>query len=289
MMAVEDGGGPVPAKAAAAGVKLLTFESWVTQLSWHDYALAHPELIPFPLTDRSPCQDPFFDPFADSAHRRPLISGLCRVLKNFQPGDKYIYITRIDPRLAGRYGHSALEGPCYFAVAALRVITVWQSHQLASADFTRRQYVTMPVTTPYPPNLAFAGEPIAAAARGCAIVYDERKRAHLPGNATDTMWRWQYQAYHARERRHHLRAAECRIERVGGRECLQLDPGAAPVITSEWWGGQRMNVMGHRISAESANRICSAIATSQTSAQDLQSSAADNHGGDTKRYSTRGR
>jgi hypothetical protein len=259
MMPGDDSDGPASEKGAA-GAKLLTFESWVTHLAWHDYALAHPELIPFLLTDRSPCQDPFFDPFADSAHRRPLISGLCRALKDFRPGDRFIYITRIDPRLAGRCGVTAAEGPSYFAVAALHVVNVWQSHRLAAADFSPRQYVTMPAPTPYPPNLAFAGEPVAAAASGCAIVYDECRRAHMPDDTTDAMWRWQYQAYRARQRRHHLQAAECRIEQIDGRECLQLNPCAAPVVTPEWWGGQRMNVMGHRISAESANRLCSAIA-----------------------------
>jgi hypothetical protein len=266
-MASEDRDGSAPAKSEAAGAKLLTFESWVTRLAWYDYALAHPELIRFLLTDRSPCQDPFFDPFADPANRRPLISGLCRALKNFRPGDRLIYITRIDPRLAGRYGRTPAEGPSYFAVAALDVVNVWQSHRLAAADFSPRQYVTMPAPAPYPPNLAFAGEPLAAAARNCAVVYDERGRAHLPGDTTDAMWRWQYQAYRARQRRRHLQAAECQIEQIDGRECLQLNPCAAPVVTPEWWGGERMNVMGRRISAESANRIRSAIAHIRTSAE----------------------
>ena len=51
---------------APGGATLLTFESQVTRLAWSD--------------GRSPCQNPFFDPFADSAPRRPLISGLCVVL-----------------------------------------------------------------------------------------------------------------------------------------------------------------------------------------------------------------
>lgn len=207
------------------------------RLAWYDYALAHLGLTPFLLTDRFPCQDPFFDPFADSVYRRPLISGLCRALNDLRPGDRFIYISRIDPRLVGRCERAAADGLSYFAVVALRVVNVWQSHQLAYADFSRRQYVTMPANAPYPPNLAFAREPVAAAARGCAIVDDETRRAHLPDDTTDAMWRWQYHAYRARQNRHHLRAAECRTEQISGRECLQFNPCVAPVATPEWWGG----------------------------------------------------
>jgi hypothetical protein len=80
---------PMATGEVARRTKLLTFESWVTRATWYDYALAYPEMIPFPLIDRSPCQDPFFDPFAAPQDRRPVISGLCRgrAMRNFRVGD----------------------------------------------------------------------------------------------------------------------------------------------------------------------------------------------------------
>jgi hypothetical protein len=72
---------------SAGGAKLLTCRTWVLRAGWYEYALANPDLVPFPLTDRSPCQDPFFDPFAEPEKRRPVISGLCRGIKVFHEGD----------------------------------------------------------------------------------------------------------------------------------------------------------------------------------------------------------
>jgi hypothetical protein len=251
--------------AVAAGrMKLLTFESWVTRATWYNYALAHPEVVPFPLIDRSPCQDPFFDPFATSADRRPMISGLCRgrAMRNFRVGDCFIYITRIDPRIVPYFATRNVTGPCYFAVAALRVVRVWPTHEVAAANFAPRRYVSVPEHTPYPPNLAFADHPEAAAASVCSIVHDvdNRNRAHMPDDATDRMWQRQYLAYRTRQIRSQLRAAECRIETVHGRQCLQLRPARAPIVTPAWWGGAQMNVMGQRIPEETAQRIRAAIA-----------------------------
>jgi hypothetical protein len=39
--------------------KLLTFQSWVTESEWFEYAKSHSTEIPFMLSDRSQCQDPF--------------------------------------------------------------------------------------------------------------------------------------------------------------------------------------------------------------------------------------
>src|SRR5260221_5850171 len=119
------------APASEAGTKLLTFQTWVTDARWYDYTAEHPNLVPFPLIDRSPCQDPFFDPLADPEHRRPVISGLCRgrAMKNLKAGDRFIYITRIAPGVADRLGLAPKTGHLYFAVAALPVSEVWQSHQ----------------------------------------------------------------------------------------------------------------------------------------------------------------
>src|SRR5689334_3199776 len=108
--------------------KLLTFESWVTRAEWYAYARANPERVPYLLVDRSPCHDPFFDHYAPSPQdRRPLISGLCRCLKNFQPGDRFLYVTKIDPKLGREFGIRIGSGrPHYFGVAALVVRRVWK-------------------------------------------------------------------------------------------------------------------------------------------------------------------
>jgi hypothetical protein len=254
-------GGSQAISAAQERTKLLTFESWFTRVAWHEYARRHRDAVPFLLTDRSPCQDPFFDPFAGRRDRQPLISGLCRGrgMKNFRAGDRFIYITRIAPGLADRYGFDRSAGPHYFAVAALRVKCVWQSHCAAAADFTSRQYVPVPEQTPYPPNLAFADSPVAAAARECSIVY-KGHRAYTPDDATAEMWQQQYLAYRSRQVKDGLRAAGCRVEEADGRECLQLAPEKAPVLTPQWWGGLQMNVAGRWIPEQSARQIREAIA-----------------------------
>jgi hypothetical protein len=241
--------------------KLLTFQSWVLRPTWYEYALAHPDLVPFQLTDRSPCQDPFFDPFAEPQDRRPVISGLCRGIKNFSVGDRFIYIARIAEGVAKRLELADPHDSNYFAVAALRICRVWDGQQEAAAAFTTRRYVASPSPTPYPPNLAFSRRPEAAAARGCCITFDERKRPRLPDRVDEHMWTRHYREYFLRQRDKGLRAAECEFETVDGRQCLQLMPASAPIITPEWWGADtRMNVQGVAISEQQAGRFCNAIA-----------------------------
>jgi len=242
--------------------KLLTFQSWVLRAGWYDYALAHPDLVPFPLTDRSPCQDPFFDSFAEPQDRRPVISGLCRGIKNFSIGDRFIYIARIADGVAKRLELAEPHGSTYFAVAALRVCRVWNSHQRAAAAFTARQYVPSPSPTPYPPNLAFSRRPEATAARGCCITFDEHKRPHLPDGVDERMWKRHYLEYFVRQRDKRLRVAECEFDTVGGCQCLQLMPASAPVVSPEWWSADKpMNVQGVEISEQQALRFRDAIAT----------------------------
>jgi hypothetical protein len=247
---------------AAGGARLLTCQTWVLRAGWYNYALAHPDLVPFPLTDRSPCQDPFFDPFAEPQDRRPVISGLCRGIKTFHVGDRFIYITRIASGVAKRLelDHPDDHDPSYFGIAALRVKRVWDSHREAAAEFTPRQHVASPTPTPYPPNLAFSRRPEAAAARVCCITFDDCDRPHLPDDADERMWRRHYLGYLSRQSEKRLRAAECEFETVDGRQCLQLLPSQAPVVTSAWWGGATMNVQGVSISEDRAQRFRSAIA-----------------------------
>ncbi|HET6385203.1 MAG TPA: hypothetical protein VFJ58_17565 [Armatimonadota bacterium] len=245
-----------------ARTKLLTFESWVSRPDWFAYAESHPDRVPFLLTDRSPCQDPFFDPFAPSAReRRPLISGLCRCLKGFREGDRFIYITRIHSAVGRKFGLSVKgAGPHYFGVAALVVKKVWPSHADAARSFARRRYVVSPSPTPYPPNLAHERRPIAACARESCIVHDLKGRPYTPLESDGALWRQAYLAYHLRQRENAMRAAECRIELVDGREVLRLEPGSAPVFTPGDWGGLRLNVKGRWIDEETSRTLRMRIA-----------------------------
>lgn len=249
-----------PTASGAGRTKLLTCQTWVLQVGWYQYALAHPNLVPFPLTDRSPCQDPFFDPFAEREERRPVISGLCRGIKRFHVGDSFIYITPIASGVARRLELDDPSGPNYFAVAALRVCAVWDSHQEAAAAFTPRQYLPSPSPTPCPPNLAFSRQPEAAAARGCCITFDKRDKPHLPDDADEQMWRRHYLGYRQRQIDKRLRAAECEFETVAGRQCVQLLPAQAAVVTPDWWDGAKMNVQGVDLSEAQAQLFRNAIA-----------------------------
>ena len=245
--------------------KLLTFQSWVTCRPWYEYAVAHRSAIPFLLTDRSPCQDPFFDPFALPIERRPVISGLCRCLKHFQQGDKYLYITRIDARLMNTFGIERQGGgPHYFLVAALTVIRTFASHEEAATAFSPRQYVAKPERTPYPPNLAHQRPPEGAAARESCIVFDSMKNnaAHTPASSDTGMWERHCREYHARAKRRELGATLCEVEHVDGREAMRLVPGEANVITPAAWGGQRLNVYGISLGEETSRRLREQLAAS---------------------------
>ncbi len=149
---------------------MLTFESWVTKWEWYAYAREHRDFVPHFLIDRSLCEEPFFDAFAPSpAARQPVISGVCRVRKNFEIGEKFIYRTKIDARVAENLHLPPTTR--YLAVAAMMVREVVGSHDAASRFFQPRRYVVAPEITPYPPNLVHALAPIAAVDRRACIVF----------------------------------------------------------------------------------------------------------------------
>src|SRR4051794_24561694 len=112
--------GPGGKRSFAVGnsAKLMTFESWVTREAWYRYARSAPQDVPHLLVDRSPCCDPFFDPFAGKASERvPTISGLCRCWKGFQVGLRVVYVTRLDRRVAEEIGRPiATMNPVYLLV-----------------------------------------------------------------------------------------------------------------------------------------------------------------------------
>jgi hypothetical protein len=247
-------------------VKLITFKSWVSRWEWYEYARSHPDLLPHLLIDRSPCQDPFLDPYAPSgAARRPLISGLCRLRRNFRLGERLVYSTKIHPQVRQSLGipaHSTRSH--YFGAVALTVVNVWDSHGAAANSFVPRRYVVSPNPTPYPPNLAHAREPISATARESCINYDDPLQPRIPTEATDNVWHGQYLAYHVRQREHALRVAECRIYVVDGLEALQLSPDRAPVFVPEDWGGQQIGQNGNWIPATVADELDGRSARGET-------------------------
>ncbi len=244
--------------------KLLTFESWVTRKEWYDYAIKNEKHVPNLLVDRSPCQDPFFDPYAPSlAEQRPLITGLCRRIKNFQIGQRFIYITRIDSLVCDALDIKA-EGsvPYYFGVISLTVKHVWNTHSEAAQDFASRQYAVAPLVTPYPPNLAHNEQPVAAISRESTISYDQYKKPHLPTDTTPELWREQYVGYYYRQRDSRLRAAECQIESVGSYRAFQINAKYAPVFTSANWDNKILNVQGRLIEENDATKLVARIAYS---------------------------
>ncbi len=249
-------------------VKLLTCDTWITRWDWFDYARRHPEQVPFLLVDRSPCTDPFLDPYASSEERRPIISGLCRVLKqSLQQGNSYIYITRVDHRVC-RQLHipTTDEMHTYLGIAALTVASVHESHAKAAATFGSRRYVVAPVPTLYPPNLAHDLHDLrtrVAVPRESCIVSLKRgeKTVHYtPDRSTDAQWWEQVKFYYKRQKDRQLCAAECRLHQVADCDVLQLEHEHASVFTPTDWGGNPMNIYGIDLPATKAEWFYQQIA-----------------------------
>ncbi len=248
---------------------LLTFESWVTKWEWYIYARDQRHWVPYLLVDRSLCEEPFFDAFARSpAERQPVISGICRVRKNFEVGDKFIYRTRVDPRV--RESLRLYPATRYMAVAAMVVTEVSKSHEDASLRFLPRRYVVAPVLTAYPPNLVHASAPATAVDRRSCIVFKAReqgsaitpgeRRPLTPVRSTEEDRRSTYSGYHDRMLKRRLRAALCKMEVVNGCEALVLDPLSAPVLTADEYGRESGNglLLPEELAAPLRGRIAAA-------------------------------
>lgn len=246
----------------------MTFESWVTRNAWYRYARSVPHEVPYLLVDRSPCCDPFFDPFADSAtERAPTISGLCRRWKRFQPGLRVVYITRLNRRVAEAMNRPiATTGAVYLMVAALEIVDIIESHAIAARAFKNRRFVARPSVTPYPPNLAHSKATRAAVARNACIVHDDKKRAHTPLTSTNVMWKNAYARYEERQRKYGLRVALCKIIKSDGRDALCLDAAKAPILRQSDWENagitSNMNVNGLHIPYGYAAKLAKQIAES---------------------------
>jgi len=249
--------------------KVLTFESWVTVSEWFHYAKSHSAEIPYLLSDRSQCQDPFFDLFAsDVRGRQPMITGLCRCFKNFNEGDRYIYVTRLCPEAVRERGRDPKRGPWYLGVASMIVIDVEDSHERAACRFSPRQYVAVPAETPYPPGLAHNQEPIAAVSKDSCIVHAISKTcgsaskevALTPSQSTQEQWRKQYSDYHKRQVEKRLRAAFCRFESMKGREALATIFKDAPLMSRADWEHKTQNVTGRVIKNATGKHLAARIA-----------------------------
>jgi hypothetical protein len=255
--------------------RILTFESWVTRPEWFRYAIAHPDEVPHLLSDRSPCQDPFFDLFAsEPSQRRPTITGLCRCLKNFNVGDRYIYVTKLCSGAERYLGLAPTRRARYLGVASMFVVDIMSSHEEAARLFEPRRYVVSPLRTPYSPGLAHDLMPVAAVARESCIIHapiagDEAvdpiaygaRTPLTPIDSTSSQWLNDYLAYHRRENSNKLRVALCRFDTVAGREAVAMNPKDAVVLTAEDWGGLQLNVMGRRLSNAAVASLCERIAS----------------------------
>lgn len=248
--------------------KVLTFESWVTESDWFRYAKSHSDDIPHLLSDRSQCQDPFFDLFAPSVRdRQPMITGLCRCLTNFKVGERYVYVTRLCHDAVLERGLDPGEA-WYLGVASLIVTKVEPSHEQASNRFSSRRYVATPMQTPYPPGLAHDMKPVAAVARESCIVHAQsttcgsasKDVALTPSQSTPSQWCKQYSDYHKRQKEKRLKAAFCKFESIDGREALVTSFRDAPVMGKADWEGKTQNVNGRVIKDMTGRRLAARIA-----------------------------
>ena len=198
-----------------------------------------------------------------------MITGLCRCLRRFDIGNRYIFVTRLSPLAAQDLNVNIGDGPRYLGVASMFVDGTAPSHQRAADKFLSRRYVAAPSLTPYPPGLAHDPKPVAAVCRqGCIVhtapegnVLSVKKRiALIPERASEKDWQAAYGEYHSRQSEKHLGAAFCRIETIAGREALAMDFRTAPVFSEADWEGCRLNVMGRLVREETASILARRIA-----------------------------
>jgi len=155
-------------------IKVITFESWATTERGFEYACRNPQHVPSLLVDRSPCSDPFFDPYAPDDSRRAVVSGLCR---GFVPheGDEILYITRLSKEASAKRNNAR-----YLAVAHLLAEGRIKNHETALASFEPQHYVSREKLTSRPPNVIGPNhKDVAMPSRSC-IIRPDAKTAILP-------------------------------------------------------------------------------------------------------------
>jgi len=189
-----------------------------------------------------------------------MITGLCRCLRNFKMGDRYVYVTRLCREAARERGLNPKSCLWYLGVASMIVVRVESSHEQAAQRFSRRRYVAVPIETPYPPGLAHSSEPVAAVSRDSCIVHPSKDVALTPSESKLDEWLKQYSDYHRRQADNKLRAAFCKFESIGGREALATRFGDAPVMSKADLENLTPQVMGHHIQDATGERLAARIA-----------------------------
>jgi len=189
-----------------------------------------------------------------------MITGLCRGFKNFNEGDRYVYVTRLCREAVRERGLDPKCGPWYLGVASMIVMSVESSHEQAARRFSRRRYVAVPEMTPYPPGLAHNAKPAAAVSRESCIVHPSRNVSLTPSRSKPEEWLQQYSDYHQRQKDKQLRAAFCKFETIRGREALITKFEDAPVMSSKDWEGKTQNVAGRVIQNTTGEQLAAQIA-----------------------------
>lgn len=207
-------------------IKVITFESWLTTDRAFGYATRNPAHVPFPVADRSPCSDPFFDPFqSEDSARRAVIGGLCR---GFVPtvGQELLYITKLSKQASGARN----QNERYLAVAYLSVEKVCADHMSACIEFEPSRYVSFNRITTRPPNVIGPNHSEVAMPRNSCLIRPDARTMFTPDdpesiesylpNIDDYVRRSEGTGF--RKPRRKLRVAICKVNR------LVLDWRAAP-------------------------------------------------------------
>jgi len=192
-------------------VRLVTFQTWVYRHDWWQYQQANPHLIPVPLIDRSPCQDPFLDHLETAEDARPTISGLCRTWNRFETGDIFIYLARANNRVLRELGFGVAKSLRYFAVAALGVTKVHLSHRDFATTCERRPYMTAPCPTDTPPNIVTSPAMADAVAKNASVLFQDGAPLLGVNDVLGVVYRFNLRQYHRRWQTHRLQVAECRF------------------------------------------------------------------------------
>ena len=202
---------------------VITFESWCTRAEWWAYAEQHADILPRKrrLVDRSPCMDPFFDPFNEGLGG--YISGLCRGIKNFHMGQRLLYLTRPAPDISSL----TRIGGKYFVVAHLQVEKIFESHEAAATCCKPGHYTDETRLTARPPNILASDDAEPCLPRDRCIVYEETsaksQRPLTPTNATYEVYEESLKLYRVRRDLGNLKVARCKIVNS------VVDPDLAPL------------------------------------------------------------
>jgi hypothetical protein len=216
-------------------LKVISFESWVSTEEGFGYAKTHPQDVPHLLVDRSPCSDPFFDPFAPSdAERQVTVSGLCRCFVP-QLGQEILYLTKICRTARHEIPNAdAGSGFSHLVVAMIKVGQVFKSHEEAAKSFSPARFTIRGERTPRPPNVIGPNHLEAAVPLRSCLLREGPKRLYTPGDSLAQEKYLMNVAFYrnrslglnnnGKSLRNPLGVALCRVERI------ELNWRKAPVL-----------------------------------------------------------